>query len=220
MGSEISREEIAEALMQRPRLRVRAAYHLDAHGLRQRLGRAVGGLLHLVRPHGAQPVGAIACVGRPAWEQREVGDGFVAAVPRRAARPASGRAGARLETALAQFHRVTRMFRHRLDLNGWAAWVACVLNPSVPEGEVVAALEVIAATDPSKVHWANAALLDWTRLSSYAAADRARVVAFHRDAPHRRARRHLRPQRRQRPAPPRRGRHLAAHPRRRVISGT
>ena len=85
-----------------------------------------------------------------------------------------------LETALAQFHRVTRLFRHRHDLNGWAAWVACVLNQGVPEGEVVAALEVVASTDPSKVHWANAALLDWTRLSAYAAADRDRVVAHHR----------------------------------------
>jgi hypothetical protein len=181
VGSEISREEIAEALLARPTPCLcgrRPASMLMACG--SGWGEQIDDFCTWCVLMERAPVGAIAAWDGRRWEQREVGDGFVARFLDELPSQRPDVPVPSLETALAQFHRVTRMFRHRLDLNGWAAWVACVLNPGVPEGEVVAALEVIASTDPSKVHWANAALLDWTRLSAYAAADRARVVAQHR----------------------------------------
>lgn len=181
MGSEISREEIAEALLQRPEPcacgRRRSSMLMSASGGWG--GRITEGCTWCVLT-ARGVVGAIAWWDGARWEQREVGEGFVTCVLDELPSQRPDLPVPALEDALAQFHRVTRMFRHRLDLEGWSAWVACLLNPAVPEREVVAALEVIAAFEPSKVHWANAALVDWPRLSSYAAADRARVVAHHR----------------------------------------
>ncbi|MFN8170163.1 MAG: hypothetical protein U0S36_15465 [Candidatus Nanopelagicales bacterium] len=181
MGSEISREEIDEALRERPSdcaCERRTASMLMA--ATNRWGETVVPYCTWCLLVDRAAVGAIASWDGEHWDRREVGDGFVAAFLRDLPSERPDVPVPDLAVALAQFHRVTAMFRHRNDLHGWAAWVACVLNPHVPEGDVVAALEVVSAGDPSKAHWASAALTDWERLASYAAVDRARVVALHR----------------------------------------
>jgi hypothetical protein len=188
VGSEISREEIDAALQQRPEQCECGRRHSS---ILMANTSGWGGYISegctwcLLQARGV--VGAIAWWDGRRWEQRDVGDGFVVCLLDELPSQRPQTPVPPLEDALDQFHRVTRMFRHRLDLDGWSAWVACLLNPTVPEREVVAALEVIAAFEPGKVHWANAALVDWPRLSAYAATDRARVVAHHRallDGPH------------------------------------